>query len=99
MTEDIRDIIPPLPKPQTPKSDSTAKKESPEKLLTINYSLDQDGQSKIRHSHVGMPHKDAVEMSNCTICRHLLRSFEKFTSGVRPRMLSLASSLRRSANG
>ena len=99
MTEDIRDIIPQLPKvpkPPTLKKASPAKKGHPELLLEIKYSLDLDGLSSIDHSHIGMPHKDDVEMSNCTICRHVGRSLEKFTSGVRPRMLALASALRRS---
>ena len=99
MTEDIRDIIPKLPKvskPQTPKQTDRAKKASKDRLLEVHYSLDHEGRSKVKYAHTGMPHTDEVEMSNCPICRHIGRAFEKFTNGVRPRMLAMANALRRS---
>ena len=93
----IKEILKPsTPEPDRSSPSSETKEDSPEFLLKIQYTLDDQGQPNIKHYHIGMPHKDDVEMSNCFLCRHILRHFDKFTNGIKSRLLALGNSLKRS---
>ena len=50
--------------------------------VSFSYRINLDGTSDIRINHVGMPHKNEVEIGKCDICRFLTRRLDKLHAEV-----------------
>ena len=50
--------------------------------VSFSYRINLDGTSDIRINHVGMPHKNEVEVGKCDICRFLTRRLDKLHAEV-----------------
>ena len=76
----------PVPKPPL-----KGEEDEPQTLLAVYYKIKSDGTTEQSAFHVGMPHADEIETSNCPICRRLYRDMEKFVGAYKTRVISMHS--------